>query len=281
MRLPSPPLVFLIAGEPSGDAIGARLMSALRREHGAPLRFAGVGGERMAAMGLQSLFPMDDISVMGFAEIVPALPRLVMRFRQTVAEARAVAPDAVVGIDSKAFCIRVLGALAADRRLLGSPRREHKKPALLQYVAPSAWAFADAPRRAARLHGTVDELLALLPFEPPLFAAADIPCTFVGHPALDGGGDALPSGTAAADEADRSALCLLPGSRRQEVDANLPLMLQAVELVEPSCYRIDRLLLPTPPSLRAAVEAHLSVRQVSPPVTVLSDSFWPTSSVCG
>ena len=115
------PLVFLIAGEPSGDAIGARLMAALRREHGSSLRFTGVGGERMAAMGFRSLFPMEDISVMGFAELVPALPRLAVRLRQTVAEARKAAPDVVVGIDAKAFSLRVLGALSADRQRNDEP----------------------------------------------------------------------------------------------------------------------------------------------------------------
>ena len=116
-----PPLFFLMAGEPSGDSIGAQLMASIRREHGAPVRFAGVGGEKMAAEGLQSLFPMSELSLMGFAEVVPALPRLAMRMWQTISAARAEAPDVVVGIDSKAFCLRVLRALAADRG--SSPQR--------------------------------------------------------------------------------------------------------------------------------------------------------------
>ena len=97
-RLPRPPLIFLVAGEPSGDAIGARLMSALRREHAGPLQFAGVGGPRMVAEGMAPLFPMEDLSVMGFAELLPSFPRLVRRFWQTRAAARTLEPDVVVGI---------------------------------------------------------------------------------------------------------------------------------------------------------------------------------------
>ena len=275
-KLP-PPLVFLMAGEPSGDAIGARLMAALRREYGAPLHFAGVGGARMAAAGLKPLFPMDDLSVMGFSELVPALPRLVLRFRQTLAAARAAAPDLVVGIDSKAFCLRVLGALAADRKQLSDGNAAPPAtPALVQYVAPSAWAFADAPRRAGRLSGVVDELLVLLPFEPALFEAAGTRCTFVGHPALEE--DADETRTPATSDVEsggaRGALCLLPGSRRHEVDSNLPIMLDAAERIAHAlaqrdrhdgrsqlpAHSIDRLLLPAPPSVRALVEAHVRSR---------------------
>ena len=275
-KLP-PPMVFLMAGEPSSDAIGARLMAALRREYGAPLHFAGVGGARMAAAGLKPLFPMDDLSVMGFSELVPALPRLVLRFRQTLAAARAAAPDLVVGIDSKAFCLRVLGALAADRKQLSDGNAARPAtPTLVQYVAPSAWAFADAPRRAGRLSGVVDELLVLLPFEPALFEAAGTRCTFVGHPALEEDADETTTSASADVESGgtRGALCLLPGSRRHEVDSNLPIMLDAAERIAHAlaqrdrhdgrsqlpAHSIDRLLLPAPPSVRALVEAHVRSR---------------------
>ena len=168
--------IFLCAGEPSGDAIGARLMAALRRESPQPVHFAGVGGARMEAEGLRSIFPMADLSVMGFAEVLPALPRLAYRLWQTVRAARELGPRVVVGIDSKGFNLRLLSALARGRQ----PGHTAGHPALVQYVAPSAWAFADAPRRAAALCGRVDHLLALLPFEPPLFEDAGVRCTFVG-----------------------------------------------------------------------------------------------------
>ena len=305
------PLVYMLAGEPSGDAIGALLMAALRREYGAPLRFAGVGGSRMTSAGLRSLFPMSDLTVMGFAELVPALPRLAMRLLQTVLAVRADTPHMVVGIDSKGFNLRVLRHLSSARRsrthMPSAADDEQPTPILVQYVAPSAWAFADAPQRAARLAETVrlDELLVLLPFEAPLYQSAGIRCTFVGHPALepevegaqerfthgDSSPERLPHGGSSSDDVSStvpplppqasSALCLLPGSRPHEIEANLPLMLQAAELiavevatrfdrsgssaelsaqVTPSTGIIDHLLLPVPLSLRDAVEAHLRAR---------------------
>lgn len=305
------PLVYMLAGEPSGDAIGALLMAALRREYGAPLRFAGVGGSRMTSAGLRSLFPMSDLTVMGFAELVPALPRLAMRLLQTVLAVRADTPHMVVGIDSKGFNLRVLRHLSSARRsrthMPSAADDEQPTPILVQYVAPSAWAFADATQRAARLAETVrlDELLVLLPFEAPLYQSAGIRCTFVGHPALepevegaqerfthgDSSPKRLPHGGSSSDDVSStvpplppqasSALCLLPGSRPHEIEANLPLMLQAAELiavevatrfdrsgssaelsaqVTPSTGIIDHLLLPVPLSLRDAVEAHLRAR---------------------
>ena len=302
------PLVYLLAGEPSGDAIGALLMAALRREYGAPLRFAGVGGSRMTSAGLRSLFPMSDLTVMGFAELVPALPRLAMRLIQTVLAVRADTPHMVVGIDSKGFNLRVLRHLSSARpsRTPSAADDEQPTPILVQYVAPSAWAFADAPQRAARLAETVrlDELLVLLPFEAPLYQAAGIRCTFVGHPALEpegeGAQERFPHGGSSSDEVSStvppplppqassqasSALCVLPGSRPHEIEANLPLMLQAAELIavevaaradrsgssaELSAHEsaqeplatgiIDHLLLPVPLSLHDAVEAHLRAR---------------------
>ena len=297
----------MLAGEPSGDAIGALLMAALRREYGAPLRFAGVGGSRMTSAGLRSLFPMSDLTVMGFAELVPALPRLAMRLIQTVLAVRADTPHMVVGIDSKGFNLRVLRHLSSARRSRTSAiTHEQPTPILVQYVAPSAWAFADAPQRAARLAETVrlDELLVLLPFEAPLYQAAGIRCTFVGHPALEpegeGAQERFPHGGSSSDDVSStvppplppqassrasSALCVLPGSRPHEIDANLPLMLQAAELIavevaaradrsgssaELSAHEsaqeplatgiIDHLLLPVPLSLHDAVEAHLRAR---------------------
>ena len=263
--------IFLIAGETSGDAIGAKLMLALQREHkGKNLQFSGVGGKRMTDAGLQTLFPMDDINVMGFGELIPALPRLAYRLSQTISAAREAQPDLVVGIDSKAFCLRVLAALRRDRRSPSSG------PALVQYVAPSAWAFSDAPKRAAKLANAVDELLVLLPFERDLFEAAGVPCTFVGHPALQAAEDDDDL-TAAIDES-RGSLCLLPGSRPDEVSSNLPIMLDAAERIassllhSPADGAIDQLLLPAPPSVRSLVEETIRARPSSSlPALVTTD----------
>lgn len=313
------PHIFLMAGEPSSDAIGAKLMTALRHEYGSPLRFTGVGGQRMAAAGLEeSLFPMSDLSVMGFAELVPALPRLAMRLWQTIHAARTTSPDIVIGIDSKAFCLRVLANLAAHRKRAvhdgncssefvqaasSSDARKVATPTLVQYVAPSAWAFADAPSRAAKLAGILDELLVLLPFEAELYGSAGVPCTFVGHPALDDEDanylsesltmrrstnvkdvdvNASSSSRAAVDFSNADAICLLPGSRHQEIRCNLPHMLAAADLISSHARNnsIKKLLLPAPESVRSLVQSYVSSNRTGVegssashlPVQVCSDS---------
>lgn len=200
--------LFLIAGEPSGDALGAALMAGLR-EMAPGVAFEGVGGPLMAAEGLESLFPMDELSLMGLAEILPKYLHLKRRIRQTAAAIAAAAPDAVVTIDSPDFCLRVLRLARAARSGLRT----------ISYVAPSVWAWR--PGRAARMTPLVDHVLALLPFEPPLMQAAGMGCTFVGHPIAG-----EPRATAAETAAFRAAhgidpaaplVLALPGSRRGEV----------------------------------------------------------------
>lgn len=201
------PLFFLIAGEPSGDGLGGRLMAALKRLGGAGAGFAGVGGPHMEAEGLRSLFPMAELSVMGLAEVLPHLPRLIGRIGEVVDEIRRIRPAAVITIDSPGFNVRVAKRLKGE----GIP--------LIHYVAPSVWAWR--PGRAAKLAPLYDHLLALLPFEPPYFERVGLPCTFVGHPVVESGaergnGEAFRRrhGIAAA----APLLAVLPGSRRGETD---------------------------------------------------------------
>ena len=146
--------LYLIAGEASGDILGAKLMAALRAKR-PELMFHGVGGERMTGEGLTSLFPMQDLSVIGFAEVVPHLPRILRHKREAVEDILAKRPDAVVTIDSPGFNFQVAKALKGA----GIP--------LIHYVAPSVWAYK--PERAAKTADLYDLLLALLPFEPPYF----------------------------------------------------------------------------------------------------------------
>ena len=195
--------IFLVAGEPSGDNLGAKLMAALKRATGGAVEFSGVGGERMAGEGLASLFPLADLSVMGIAEVLPRLPTVFERLKRTAASIRETRPDVVVLIDAPSFGLRV-----ADRiRDTGIP--------VVQYVAPQLWAWR--PGRAKKLAGRVDRLLALLPFEPEFFARLGIACTHVGHPVLEDG--LVPADGAAfrarhgIDAATRLVV-LLPGSRR-------------------------------------------------------------------
>ena len=149
------PFIFLVTGEPSGDALGGRLIAALRQRTGGNLRIAGIGGERMGEEGLESLVPLGDLAVAGVAEVLPRAPLILRRVRETVMAIRTLRPDAVVTIDSSGFSWRVAHGL----------RRHGATLPLIHYVAPMVWAWrAGRARRMARWY---DHLMTLLPFEPP------------------------------------------------------------------------------------------------------------------
>lgn len=212
-------LVYLIAGEASGDAIGARLMAALRARR-PDIAFAGVGGEAMAAEGLASLFPLRELAVMGFMEVLPRLWQLRARLRETVADIAARRPDVVVTIDSPGFTLRVLRAVQP----LGVKR--------VHYVAPQVWAWRES--RVKHYPGLWDDLLCLLPFEPAFFARHGLNATFVGHPVLESGadrGDAARFRARVGIGADARVLVMLPGSRRTEVSRLMPVFGAALRLL--------------------------------------------------
>lgn len=213
------PRLFLVAGEPSGDRLGGALLAGLR-ELAPGAEVAGVGGPAMAAQGLESLFPMEDLAVMGVAEVLPRLPLLLRRLRETAEAATAFAPDALIGIDSPDFCLRAAARVRAAR-----PGQR-----VIHYVAPSVWAWR--PGRAAKMARVVDHVLALLPFEPPYMEAAGMSCDFVGHPAA-----AAPQASPAEAAAIRAEfglapgqplLILLPGSRRGEVTRLAPVFAETL-----------------------------------------------------
>lgn len=209
-RLPLQPLIYLIAGEQSGDVLGGRLMEALRAARPG-LRFAGVGGPRMVEQGLDPLFPMQDLAVMGLLEVLPRLRQLGRRLGQAAADIRTRRPDVLVTIDSPGFTLRLL------RRVAGADIRR------IHYVAPQVWAWRE--QRVREFPGLWDRLLCLLPFEPEFFAGHGLPATFVGHPVLQSGAD---RGDAARFRARHGlapgarVLVLMPGSRRNEVPRLLP-----------------------------------------------------------
>jgi lipid-A-disaccharide synthase len=214
------PLIFVIAGEPSGDALGAALIAALKQRTGGRIRFAGIGGERMAAEGVVSLVPLHELAIMGVAEVLPRAALILRRVRETVAEIVRLRPAAVVTIDSSGFTWRVAQRL----------RRRGETLPLIHYVAPMVWAWrAGRARRMARWY---DHLMTLLPFEPPHFEAVGLSCSYVGHPVLESGADrgdgpgfrrrhGIPAGA--------PLLCMLPGSRRGEVARLLPVFVETAE----------------------------------------------------
>lgn len=235
------PLIFLTAGEPSGDYLGARLMTALKARTGGAVRFVGVGGERMAAEGLTSLFPMSDLSVFGLAEVLPKLPLIRRRIRETALAARDLSPDVMVMIDAQGFSLRVA------RRLQG------RCFPLIQYVAPTVWAWR--PWRARTLARSLDHILTLFPFEPPYFEAEGLPASFVGHPVLESGidrGDGAGFRTRHGLPATAPLLAVLPGSRTGEVTRLLPVYRETVARL--AADRPDlRFAVPTVPAVAALV----------------------------
>lgn len=200
--------LFLIAGEPSGDRLGAALMAGLVKLAGArAIEFHGVGGELMQAQGLRSLFDMSELSVMGISEILPKYPALKRRLNQTVAEVLRQKPDALITIDSPDFTLRVARRVRAASGLR-----------TIHYVAPSVWAWR--PGRAAKMARYIDHVLALLPFEPPLMQAAGMTCDFVGHPVVAQPPVSTGERRAFANiygTAGKPTVLVLPGSRRSEV----------------------------------------------------------------
>lgn len=200
--------VFLIAGEHSGDALGASVMKSLTAKLGDDVTYTGVGGPEMEAEGLKSLFPMTDLAVMGVFEVLPRLRLLLKRMNETAHAIELEKPDVVVTIDAPDFCFRVIKKL----------RKRHNDVPVVHYVAPSVWAWRAG--RAEKVAKFLDHLLCLLPFEPPYFHKEGLKATFVGHPVVTGNlheGDGVGFRERHGIAQEASVLCLLPGSRTGEV----------------------------------------------------------------
>ena len=248
------PLIYLIAGEASGDVLGARLMAALAAQQ-PTARFAGVGGPRMAEQGLQSLFPLADLAVMGIIEVIPRIRVLKRRLAEVEADIRARAPDVIVTIDSPGFMHRVLDMDAAR-----ATRRIH-------YVAPQVWAWR--AHRVKHYPGLWDKLLCLLPFEPAWFAQHGLEARFVGHPVLESGadqGNATRFRTTHNLAPDQPLLILMPGSRRSEVPRLLPVFGRTLDIVARKAPHL-RPILPVSPVVQEAVERAARTWPVQPIIT--------------
>ncbi|GIX15312.1 MAG: lipid-A-disaccharide synthase [Paracoccaceae bacterium] len=254
----SGPRLFLVAGEPSGDRLGAALMAALRGERPG-VRFLGVGGALMREQGLDPLFPISDIAVMGLVEVLPRLRGILRRIDQTARAAIAARPDALVTIDSPDFTLRVAARVRAALPGLK----------VVHYVAPSVWAWR--PGRARRMARHVDHVLALLPFEPPYMTAAGMGCDFVGHPAAE-----LPAPDPALMAQMRPdggpLLAVLPGSRRGEVRRLLPLFRATVAEL---AARLPGLAVVLPAAGMVAAEVAAAVADWPVPVRLLDPRGLP------
>jgi lipid-A-disaccharide synthase len=251
------PRIVIVAGEPSGDVLGARLMIALKRATGGSVRLEGIGGEQMVRAGLQSRFPMGELSHMGFVELLPHVPLLLRRIRETRQWLRTSPPDLLVTIDAPGFNVRLVRGL------------QNCEIPLLHYVAPTVWAWK--PKRAEAFARTFDHLLVLLPFEPPYFTAHDMACTYVGHPALetmagrpDGASFRMRHGIAPTAK----VICLLPGSRAFELRRLMPLFCETVRMIGARHPGLHVILPTVAPVARMAEEG---VRACGAPASLVVD----------
>jgi lipid-A-disaccharide synthase len=249
--------VFIVAGEHSGDALGGKLMAAMKARHPGEIRFSGVGDAHMAAEGLTSIYPIADVTVMGPLSILPRLPRITRRVYQTVDAALAARPDVVVIIDAPEFTHPI--AKRIRKRAPGIP--------IVDYVSPSVWAWR--PGRAKKMRPYVDQLMALLPFEPEAHRRlGGPPCTYVGHPLIeriDGFRNADTAGLAARLALDPAlpVLVVLPGSRSSEVGRLMQPFGETLALLTAEGRRFE-VLIPAVPHVRGLIEQGLATWPVRP-----------------
>jgi lipid-A-disaccharide synthase len=250
----SPFTAFLIAGEESGDQLGAGLMQALAARIDRPVRFTGVGGARMSALGLESLFPMDELALHGVASVVANIARILRRIRETAAAIVAAEPDVLVLIDVPGFNLPVARKI----------RQARPSIPVVDYVSPTVWAWR--PGRARRMTAFVDRVLAILPFEPEVHRQlGGPPCTYVGHPLIE----RLSVLRSAAGErrpivsGGKPVILILPGSRRSEVSRLTPLFGEAIALVAER-NGLPEILLPAVPRLAAEIAARVAGWKVKP-----------------
>ena len=252
------PTIFIIAGEQSGDVLGASLMRELTGRLGGNVRFIGVGGSRMAAAGLSSMFPMEAISLHGLAEVLVRLPDLWRRIHRAADAIVAANPDVLVLIDTPGFNLRV-GKLV---------RRRSPAIPIVDYVSPQVWAWA--PWRARRMAPIVDRLLAILPFEPEVHRRLGGPPTvYVGHP-LTERADALrarPGERTPLGRSSRPVLLVLPGSRRSEISRLMQRFGAAAGLVAARVGPIE-IILPAVADLADEIRARAAAWPVQPTIVL-------------
>ena len=243
--------LFLIAGEHSGDTLGGKLMEALNSSRRGRIRYLGVGGRAMAAQGLVSQFPLEDVAVMGLGAILSRLPLLLRRIAGTARSAVAAEPNAVVIIDSPEFTHPVA------RRI----RRRRPDIPIIDYVSPSVWAWR--PGRARKMRGYIDHVLGLWPFEPEVHARlGGPPCSFVGHPLIErqpwlAALDPAPLAERLKLQPEKPLLLVLPGSRTSEVSRLMQPFGQALEKL--AAHGLDfEVVLPAVPSVRGMIERRLA-----------------------
>lgn len=249
--------IFLIATEESGDRLGSALMKVLRQRLGDGVQFVGVGGRTMAREGLESLFPIEQLSIVGFAAVVQQLPRILRLIRQTAEAVTEAVPDALVIIDSPDFTHRVARRVRA------------RNPAIpvVDYVSPQLWAWR--PGRARTMLGYVDHVLGLLPFEPAEYRKlGGPPCSYVGHPLVEQLSSLRPNAEEQARrDGEPPVLLVLPGSRRSEVRHHLDVFGATLGRLQAEGHAFEPML-PTMPHLEATIREGIASWPVKPQMVI-------------
>lgn len=249
--------IYLIAGEVSGDFIGGQLIAALK-DKSQDVEIFGIGGDKMQAQGLESLFPMKDLSLMGVAEILPKVPKLLGRINQTIADIKDKQPDVVVTIDAPDFSFRVLKRVRQE--MVNPPRMVH-------YVAPTVWAWR--AKRAQKVSSFLDGMICLFDFEPRYFEEQKLKSIAVGHPMMESG--LLEAIAELREKGDVCRLGLFLGSRMSEVKRHADIFVAALnELKEENVECI----VPTLPHLKEAVESHLGKLSIPYRVIINPENKW-------
>ena len=252
--------IFLIASEESGDRLGAPLIAAIRHRAQGQVHFSSIGGAHMAAEGVQSLFPLGDLAIIGFAAIPASLPKILRRIREAADAVISAKPDALVIIDSPEFTHRVAKRV----------RAKLPEISIIDYVCPSVWAWR--PGRARAMRSYVDHVLALLPFEPKVMAElAGPPCTYVGHPLIERLDELRPKDLEKRLRfADPPLLLVLPGSREGEIRRMAAVFGAAVARVVEQFGPIE-VVVPAVPRLAEMVRAAVSLWPVAARVVTDAD----------
>jgi lipid-A-disaccharide synthase len=249
--------IFLIATEESGDRLGAHLMKVLRQRLGGAVRFEGVGGQSMAREGLTSLFPIEELSIIGLAAVLKQLPKVLRLIRETVGAVMRAHPDILVIIDSPDFTHRVARGVRA---------RDPAIP-IIDYVSPSVWAWR--PGRARAMRAYIDHVLALLPFEPEEYRRLrGPPCSYVGHPLTEQLATLRPG----AEERKRRneappVLVVLPGSRRSEIRHHMAVFGETLGRLHAGGIAFE-LILPTMPHLLEVIQQGVKSWKIAPRIVV-------------
>jgi lipid-A-disaccharide synthase len=261
---PSRPLaIYIIAAEESGDALGAALVNALARRSGGGVKLSGIGGRAMAAAGISSPFAIDDMAIFGLTAIPKKLPTIFRRIREAADAVVAARPDALVIIDSPDFTHRVA------RRV----RRRAPSIPILDYVSPSVWAWR--PGRARGMRAYVDQVLAILPFEPAVHVRlGGPPCVYVGHPVIERLAALRPSAAEAERRrADPPMVLVLPGSRSNELQRHIGIFGAALARLVARLGAIE-LVLPTMPHLASQLREATAGWSVTPRIVIEPAEKW-------